>query len=467
MHLTILSNFSRMYIDFHIQELSVNLCRDTTDDPIVSFAAVNAHIMMKLLPDEKQMKAHLALHDLVCDDKRERTADRTFRRMFGRATGHDTNKGGVSEVFLLNYTKYADDGARDIEVKIGSSQVVVLPDVISDMLNFIKIAPTSQRKPNSSALPAASQNVASESSHVVITDDVPNQVEASFDSMGIAGSQALKKTNYQIESSNMRLVLVDLGSIDSSGSFGSTKSVSALNETIVLQGKMQAKFEMTSDPATDITVEKDYKIDAQRVEIYTAQGVNSIHPVQILEPAKFAIFYYQKVCTRKAEHMTDLKFVTLSPIDLTISMQNAALVSTLASSISDSFAIEEENIAGDLEFHPLSTTDANRIARLDSALTKDVDEPSEDSSEQISRLSSHAGELCLMRRSTRIKMTSPEATLTMINDFQGLVSIHTMNDLYRSLRVSYPANYCTLRTKLCLRSLPLMLSSEGRFPTRA
>ncbi len=414
--------FRRMYIDFHIQELSVKLCRDNPDDPIVSFAAENAHILMKLLPDEKQMKAHLALHDLVCDDRRKGTADRTFRRMFGRANVHELNKDEESEVFLLNYTKYADDGARDIEVKIGSSQLVVLPDVISDMLNFIKIAPISQRKQDSLPLRAQSISIPNGSTHVVVTDDIPNQVEASFESIGITELAASKKTKYQIESSNMRLVLVDLGSIDSSGSFVSTKSSAALNDTIVLQGKMQAKFEMTIDSVTESTVEKDYKIDAERVEIYTAQGVNSIHPVQILEPAKFAIFYYQSVCNKRAEHSTDLKFVTLSPIDLTISMQNAALASTLASSISDSFA-DEGKIIGDNEFHPLSTTDANRLARLDSALIKDADEPSEDLSEKISRLSSHAGDLRSMRRSIRLKMTSPEATLTVINDFQGLVSL--------------------------------------------
>jgi hypothetical protein len=410
-----------MYIDFHIQELSVKLCRDNPDDPIVSFAAVNAHILMKLLPDEKKMKAHLTLHDLVCDDRREGTADRTFKRMFGRANVHELSKDEESEVFLLNYTKYADDGARDIEVKIGSSQVVVLPDVISDMLNFIKIAPISQKKQDSLPLPAQSKSILSGSTHVVVTDDIPNQVEASFESTGMTELAASRKTKYQIESSNMRLVLVDLGSIDSSGSLVSTKSSAALNETIVLQGKMQAKFEMTIDPVTETTLEKDYKIDAERVEIYTAQGVNSIHPVQILEPAKFALFYYQSVCNRRAEHSTDLKFVTLSPIDLTISMQNAALASTLASSISDSFAIEEGDIIGENEFHPLSTTDANRLARLDSALMKDADEPSEDLSEQISKLSSHTGDLRSMRRSIRLKMTSPEATLTVINDFQGLV----------------------------------------------
>ena len=122
----------------------------------------------------------------------------------------------------------------DIEVKIGSSQIIVLPDVISEMLNFIKIAPPLQRETNSSSMHASTEYQGSESTHVVVTDDVPNQVEACFEAIGSAGSPVLKKTNYQIVSSNMRLVLVDLGSIDSSGPLVSSKSVSALNETIVL-----------------------------------------------------------------------------------------------------------------------------------------------------------------------------------------------------------------------------------------
>jgi vacuolar protein sorting-associated protein 13A/C len=75
----------------------------------------------------------------------------------------------------------------------------------------------------------------------------------------------------------------------------STNSVSALTETIVLQGKMQAHFEMKNDSASDVTVEKDYQVDAERVEMYTAQGVDLLHPVQILEPAKFSVFYYQHI----------------------------------------------------------------------------------------------------------------------------------------------------------------------------
>ena len=430
-----------MYINFNIQELSVKLFGATFDDPIMSLAAVKAHILMKLLPDEKQTTANVALHDLVCNDIRIGSANRTFRRMIGRANANKTTLSGKStnnesEAFLLNYTKYVEDGSRDIELKIGSSQVVILPDVISDMLKFINVAPF--RYPSASAVSfnLSEKQHGNQVQQIVVTTDSPNKVELCFSTL-----PPWKKTNYRIESSNMRLLLVDMGSIDSSGPFVSSVKASALTETIVLQGKMQARFEMTTDTSSETTVEKDYKIDAERVEIYTAQGLDLLHPVQILEPAKFALFYYHKVCARTSTVLTDVKFVTLSPIDLTVSMQNAALASTLASSISDSFAIDEERTVSDDEFHNLSATDASRIARLDSALMKDTDETTQDPSEQPSTVSVHSGEVQSMRRAIRLKMTSPEATLTVTNDFQGLVSF---GNCFNRMHIIFPSLNCCL-----------------------
>jgi len=457
----------RMYINFNIQELAVEFCGLTTDDPIMSLAAVKAHILMKLIPDEKQTRAYVTLHDLVCDDRRIGSADRTFKRIIGRANVNKIStssikmkdQGSESEVFLLNYTKYSEDESRDIEVKIGSSQVVVLPDVISDMLNFIQVAPYPYQRSISRTVRSTSSGVVSPNGsattmQVVVNDYDPDEVETSYEMGSKSGLPALKKTNYKIESSNMRLVLVDLGNIDSSGPFESSKKASALTETIVLQGKMQAKFDMVNDRASNVTVEKDYRVDAERVEIYTAQGSSLLHPVQILEPAKFAIFYYQKVGSgsgSSASHLTDVKFVTLSPIDLTVSMQNAALASTLASSISDSFSCDKDGRDEDDEFHSLSATDANRIARLDSALMKDDDESTQCPSEHMSNVSVHTGkQLQSTRRIIKLKLTSPEATLTVTNDFQGLdealFKICSMNTVFGG-EISYPG--VSLRENPC------------------
>jgi hypothetical protein len=65
--------------------------------------------------------------------------------------------------------------------------------------------------------------------NVLVADDDPEAVEACY---GERASVALKTTNYRVDSSNMRLVLVDLGSMDASGSFVTSKPTSTLTETI-------------------------------------------------------------------------------------------------------------------------------------------------------------------------------------------------------------------------------------------
>ena len=401
----------RMYINFNIQELSVELCGNDTDDPIVSLAAVDTHILMELLPDKNMTKAYVTLHDLVCDDRRLGSVDRTFRRMIGKANEVKTNRARAeeshdTEVFVLNYTKYDADESREIEVKLGSSQVVVLPDVISDLIDFVKVAPI---RINPESLGSISVNAGdSEATGICHEGSGGGEMAVS------------KRTKYLVESSNMRLVLVDIGSFESSTSFVSSKSAS-LTETIVMQGKMSAIFEKVD--ADDVALQKDYKVDAERVEIYTAQGVDLLHPVQILEPAKFSLFYFQDIGNDANPHVTDIKIVTLSPIEVIFSMQNAALVSALATSITDAFGnndtLDEKT---DDEFH-FQENDAKRIAQLESALEKDSTVSSAVPSEHSTELSAHSGKAMsakAQRRIIRIKSTMPEATTTVTNDFQGL-----------------------------------------------
>ena len=218
------------------KELSLELCGIHTEDPIVSIAAVNAHVLMKLLPDEKQTRAKMTLYDLVCDDRRVGAHDRTFSRMVGRAgvnRQHHTISPGaatdVEEVFQINYTKNQDDLSRLMEIKLGSSQVVILPDVITEMLNFITVPNmNSGRVMNKSTSSRLSTHSDGEM-QVLVADDDPEAVEACY---GERASVALQSTKYTVDSSNMRLVLVDLGSIDSSGSFLTSKPTSTLTETI-------------------------------------------------------------------------------------------------------------------------------------------------------------------------------------------------------------------------------------------
>ena len=65
--------------------------------------------------------------------------------MIGQIDENKKTSSDEAEVFQLNYTKHSKYGFRIMEVELGSSQVVVFPDVIADMLDFVKVVPNSYK----------------------------------------------------------------------------------------------------------------------------------------------------------------------------------------------------------------------------------------------------------------------------------------------------------------------------------
>ena len=126
-------------------------------------------------------------------------------------------------------------------------------------------------------------------------------------------------------------------------------------------------------------------------------------------------------------------------------MQNLALASALASSISDSFGSSKGGVNNDIEFHSLSPSDTKRISRLDSALAKDSDQSIQGASEHKIDISVHSGQEVAHKRSViKIKMMSPEAILSVRNDFQGLdealFKVVAMNFVFGG-EIDYPTGF--------------------------
>ena len=84
---------SRMYIDFNLDVLSLELCGDTTSDPIAHFAAVESHVEMHMLSDKETMMVNAKLQDLTCDDRRLKAMDRPFRSLMSQ-TENEYDDGG-------------------------------------------------------------------------------------------------------------------------------------------------------------------------------------------------------------------------------------------------------------------------------------------------------------------------------------------------------------------------------------
>lgn len=113
----------------------------------------------------------------------------------------------------------------------------------------------------------------------------------------------------------MRRVLILLLSV-------SLNKATQLTETIVIDGKIEGSADLTSDILTGEVIGGDHQLHGENVEIYTAQGIELLSPVQIMEPAVFSIFLTTASIDSGRRQEVDLKTVTLSNIELTLSMQN-------------------------------------------------------------------------------------------------------------------------------------------------
>ena len=118
--------------------------------------------------------------------------------------------------------------------------------------------------------------------------------------------------------------------------------------------------------------------------------------------------------------------VTLSPVDVIFSMQNAALFSTIISSITD-FLELAKNKELDYKLPQLSEEEALKLQRLNSALQKTDDwvDDSEHSMKTEERVVSKSAKPIISESLTSTRMinlsaTLPDAQITIVNDLQGL-----------------------------------------------
>eukprot|EP00970_Alexandrium_tamarense_P018299 scaffold13326_cov204-Alexandrium_tamarense.AAC.32 len=400
---------TRMFINFKFEELSLELCDG--EDPIINIAAVNTRIQMKFLPEEDKTTTHISMHDLVCEDKRVWSMNGTFRRLVGRVDDETL----IEQPALFSLEHVSEDVSDISNMKIGSYQVVVLPDLIQELLHFFTVPDQRAKK----SIPMDTDADAdTDTSMEVVVADAEGGVETAYQQSVEVWQPQLRNSSFDVEALNIQLVLVDLGSVGSL-----SKSAPVLTETIVMQGQMKVNFEMITDIARGMATENECKIDAERVEIYTAKGVDLRHPVQLLEPAKLSASYYQKAGRNGDADLIELKFATLSPVDLTISMQNMALMQALISSIVGSFGDDRaQDGTFDDDFHALSNAESDRIEQIESSLEKESghDLPIHQHSKHPD-VSVHLDpQLVKPKTKIHVKVTLSETKVTVANDFQGM-----------------------------------------------
>ena len=368
----------------------------------------------------------MTLHNMTVEDRRIRTMGRYFRSIVSQLQNEDEGD-RKQDVFRLTYDK-SYNGDREIDFELGSPQVVIIPDILPDLSNFITID-----EPEKEDTKKVSFVEESKDEEEVIEDiqemDVcvhcsDTSIEAAFGS-----KQQLVTTKYTLKTLNCRFVMVDMGSemlLDLKHKTISKFGTSAeITETFVLQGKMNTVFETTSDLITGESYKRDLDVRCECIEIYTAQGHGLLFPTQILEPTSLNLLLYME--NAKEQHIT-LKFFTPTSIDLIISMQNIALMNAIVSSITDysndTETEEEVNIADNRE---MSVIESSRVRALSVALQKDSDDwnfITEGNDINVSKLALvEDGEEAKIDDNKRIisfVVILSQASLTIINDMQGL-----------------------------------------------
>lgn len=104
----------------------------------------------------------------------------------------------------------------------------------------------------------------------------------------------------------------------------SLRKAAQLTETIVIQGKIESVLDFTSDITSGEIVSSDHQFHGDHFEIYTAQGVQLLTPVQMLEPSVFSVFLTTSMASLDVGQRKeiDINAVTLSHIEMILSMQN-------------------------------------------------------------------------------------------------------------------------------------------------
>ena len=402
----------RMYMTFKFEELVLGLCDKNHTDAILSINAVETTIAVKLFPHDETMKVDATLHDLVVEDRRMSACNRHFRKLVRQIA--DSNILSGPDVFRLQYFQSKRDQLQSININLGRPQLVFIPDLIADALAFFK-----------------TENDTPQSIQVRLDDGSSN----SFDNIQVLETntsisaftdmeEKLKTVDLKLKTGDCRLVLIDMGTT-SSPNISSSK----WTESVILQGHTEAKAELVTDLNSGTLVKSSFEVHGENFEMYTAEGEELVSPIQLVNPIQFSAFLSTKI---KNEHqIIDISFVTLSSVTMTVSMQNYALLTAIASSTVEAWTNQKKVEDSELSFgeKPLSSDMIEEIQKVSSKLEKgDFETASADTGVELvfrdgassAPLSTATSVSHIKRKIFSVKLTLPETIVTVINDLQGI-----------------------------------------------
>jgi hypothetical protein len=415
----------RIILNVKVAALVLSLFKASDIEPLLRLAAVDSETILNLIPDEQRMVVRVTLKDLVCDDQRIVSVGRKYRSLIYQPRSTSKATGDVVAVI------YEAKGINlsSVDLTIGSPRIVFIPDMLSDIVDFVTV-----EKPRTTNAQLDHSNKTAESVDEVAGVEDVVKVDSRGDNDAIEASvveqsaTAKKSFSLAVSTAKCSIMLVDLGSdcilhnLDSSVSFGGPVSVA---ETIVLCGTFNATLKQETALSTNQPISLAIELHVDDFESFTAYGLELRSAVQIIDPTQMALYFTNNQNTT-GQSVIDLRTAILSPLDVTISMCNIALINAILTSINDTFSNAQDESFTEDRF--LTEDEMRRIRKFAQALDVDDSERSVHSDmptkEDVVNPHPQHGigdgkTFSGKQNSTSLKLTTPEIRITVVNDLQG------------------------------------------------
>jgi hypothetical protein len=415
----------RMYLNVKISVLALQFCGEGPLDPIIRMAAVDASIKLQQVPDEERMSCQVSLHNLNCDDCRPKAVARQYRSLI-KQEGQSATSEDTGALFYLAYQSEKD--ASEIDLQVGSPQIVFIPDAIAAALGFLRVEKKSKPGAHLSNIVEEDESVTLERQVIQVdANEYGEDVETTLMSPMRKVATHLSTMKVSIKTKRCRFILVDLGSqcaaltMITDGTMSSRKSQVA--ETVVVQGMFGIVFSIATDIASGDTINADLEAQGDAMEVFSAFGSELRSPLQILDPAEFSAHGSMKKTDTGGTEL-ELRAAALTPFEVVFSMHNAALLSAIMGGLAESFANKDVNEANTSQT-PLNEIEMERIKQLASALEniESKDNALENRSfsmDEASTTTSRSESMAASSMRIGVKLTMPHTRIAIINDLQGL-----------------------------------------------
>jgi vacuolar protein sorting-associated protein 13A/C len=304
---------------------------------------------------------------------------------------------------------------------------VLIPDAISELVYFFQV----ERRTYQVSTPTTKAEEREQQAIDVDSEDGDKALKIPF-APGSSDSSEKYTYIYSVKTKVCSIVLVDLGSQITGVKKGPHEIEKLqLTETVVLQGIFDSTLTMGCDPVSFEVEVADLQSQADSLEIFSAFGKDMLSPLQILEPSQAAVHGSMK-SNEEGGTEIEIRSAATSPLEYSFSMHNAALLSAILDSLSESLTATSESNQDEVHIHELSKAEAERIENLVSALENGAKDTSiihqnsigsvnsNSSSLSVESLPSTSTRKAITSRKIQVKLTMPKARFTVINDLQGL-----------------------------------------------